>query len=145
MVTSINEPIYGSEGDEVFVEDTIQSNKNEEVDITNKICIQQLMQTLNGREREIITLRYFKDNTQTQVSKMLGISQVQISRIEKKVLLAMRKTLEEMRDYLKRGEIPPIRKNQKCSGCSMKDLCMPSMKKINDVRNEIEKIERASI
>ena len=50
-----------------------------------------------------------------------------------------------MRDYLKRGEIPPIRKNQKCSGCSMKDLCMPSMKKINDVRNEIEKIERASI
>ena len=51
MVTSINEPIYGSEGDEVFVEDTIQSNKNEEVDITNKICIQQLMQTLNGRER----------------------------------------------------------------------------------------------
>lgn len=97
MVTSINEPIYGSEGDEVFVEDTIQSNKNEEVDITNKICIQQLMQTLNGREREIITLRYFKYNTQTQVSKMLGISQVQISRIEKKVLLAMRKTLEENR------------------------------------------------
>lgn len=97
MVTSINEPIYGSEGDEVFVEDTIQSNKNEEVDITNKICIQQLMQTLNWREREIITLRYFKDNTQTQVSKMLGISQVQISRIEKKVLLAMRKTLEENR------------------------------------------------
>ena len=97
MVTSINEPIYGSEGDEHFVEDTIQSNKNEEVDITNKICIQQLMQTLNGREREIITLRYFKDNTQTQVSKMLGISQVQISRIEKKVLLAMRKTLEENR------------------------------------------------
>lgn len=97
MVTSINEPIYGSEGDEVFVEDTIQSNKNEEVDITNKICIQQLMQTLNGREREIIILRYFKDNTQTQVSKMLGISQVQISRIEKKVLLAMRKTLEENR------------------------------------------------
>ena len=57
----------------------------------------------------------------------------------------LRKTLEEMRDCLKRGEIPPIRKNQKCSGCSMKDLCMPSMKKINDVRNEIEKIERASI
>lgn len=57
----------------------------------------------------------------------------------------LRKILEEMRDYLKRGKIPPIRKNQKCSGCSMKDLCMPSMKKINDVRNEIEKIERASI
>ena len=97
MVTSINEPIYGIEGLEVFVEYTIQSNKNEEVDITNKICIQQLMQTLNGREREIITLRYFIDNTQTQVSKMLGISQVQISRIERKVLLAMRKTLEENR------------------------------------------------
>lgn len=57
----------------------------------------------------------------------------------------LRKTLEEMRDYLEEGKIPPIRKNQKCSGCSMKDLCMPSMKKINDVRNEIEKIERASI
>lgn len=50
-----------------------------------------------------------------------------------------------MRDCLKRGEIPPIRKNQKCSGCSMKDLCMPSMKKINDVPKRDRKIERASI
>ena len=48
--------------------------------------------------------------------------------------------LTEMRDFRKRGIIPKIRKGQKCSGCSMRDLCMPQIKKIRDPRVEIEKI-----
>ncbi len=48
--------------------------------------------------------------------------------------------LEEMRDFMTRGMIPQIRKGQKCSGCSMKDLCMPQIKKIREPRAEIEKI-----
>lgn len=50
--------------------------------------------------------------------------------------------LSEMREYLKKGKIPAIRKGQKCSGCSMKDLCMPSVKRIQSLRSEIEKIGR---
>lgn len=57
----------------------------------------------------------------------------------------LKETLEEMRGYLEKGEIPSIRKKQKCSGCSMKDLCMPSIKNINNFREKIEKIERTSI
>ncbi len=53
----------------------------------------------------------------------------------------LRVTLEEMRKYLSEGKIPTIRKGQKCSGCSMKDLCMPSIKPIKSFRAEIEKIE----
>lgn len=95
IVTSINEPICGKNEEEVCIEDTLQSNKNEEAQITDKLCIEQMLKELNPRDKEVIILRYFKENTQIQVAKILGISQVQISRIEKKVLLSMRKMLEE--------------------------------------------------
>lgn len=57
----------------------------------------------------------------------------------------LRALLNEMRDQLADGRIPPIRKDQKCSGCSMKDLCMPSIKVIKNIRAEIEKIGSAEI
>ncbi len=50
--------------------------------------------------------------------------------------------LREMRAFLKIGKIPPIRKGQKCNGCSMRDLCMPSAKKTLNVKDEIQKLER---
>ena len=57
----------------------------------------------------------------------------------------LQKLLAEMRECLKKGKIPAIKKAQKCSGCSMKDLCMPSIKQVKDLRAEIEKIERAAL
>lgn len=51
--------------------------------------------------------------------------------------------LAEMRAHVERGKIPKIRKDQKCSGCSMKDMCMPKIMKKTNVRQEIEKIERS--
>ncbi|MCD8196457.1 MAG: Dna2/Cas4 domain-containing protein [Lachnospiraceae bacterium] len=51
----------------------------------------------------------------------------------------------EMRSNLRLGKIPPIRKGQKCSGCSMKDLCMPSLKRMKSLREEIAKIERDAL
>lgn len=81
-------------GDEkICVGDILPSEKNEENEITNKLAIQKLMNELSERDKQIITLRYFKGNTQTEVSKMLGISQVQVSRIEKKLLLQMREKM----------------------------------------------------
>ena len=53
--------------------------------------------------------------------------------------------LEEMRGYLNAGKIPAIRKGQKCSGCSMKDLCMPNIKQVKSIQSEIEKIGRTAL
>lgn len=57
----------------------------------------------------------------------------------------LKKLLKEMRVNFEQGVIPPIRKGQKCSGCSMKDLCMPSMKKPKDLLSEIRRIQEAEI
>lgn len=91
VVTSIYEPIKGNE--RICMADMIQSEKNEEIEITNKLAIQKLIEELPNREKEIIRLRYFNGNTQMQVSKLLGISQVQVSRIEKRLLLQMREKI----------------------------------------------------
>lgn len=74
--------------------DTITSNKDEEQMIVNRITIKNLLSKLEKREKEIILLRYYKGKTQSQVGKILGITQVQVSRIEKKVLDRMRYNLE---------------------------------------------------
>ena len=93
LVTSLNEPIYENNDGNVCVGDTISSEKNEENEVTNKLTIEKLLDELDDRDKKIIILRYFKGNTQTQVSKILGISQVQISRIEKRLLCQMREKL----------------------------------------------------
>lgn len=73
--------------------DKISTGKNEEEIITNKIVIKQLLKELDERDREIILLRFFKEKTQTEVARILGISQVQVSRIERKVLDKMKNKL----------------------------------------------------
>lgn len=93
-VTSINEPIYNdNSGKESCVADLIPDNKNEEMEIANKLTINKLINELGEQEREIVVLRYFKGKTQTEVSKKLGISQVQVSRLEKKILYSMKQKL----------------------------------------------------
>lgn len=54
----------------------------------------------------------------------------------------LRATLAEMRAYLEKGQIPPIRKGQKCNGCSMKDLCMPKLKKVPDLRRQLKQFNQ---
>ena len=61
--------------------------------MVDKIALRQVLETLKPRERQIIILRYFKEKTQVQISKLLGISQVQVSRIEKKILEDIRKKI----------------------------------------------------
>ena len=71
----------------------ISSDKNEEESITNKLAIKQLIEGLEDREKEIILLRFYKDKTQSQVAKILGITQVQVSRLERKILGNMKMKL----------------------------------------------------
>ena len=63
---------------------------NIEETVLNKIMVQQLMDMLESKERKIINLRYFKNKTQSQVAKEMGMTQVQVSRLEKKILNSMR-------------------------------------------------------
>ena len=63
--------------------------------ITNKITISQLINCLDEREKQIILLRYYRGKTQTEIASILGISQVQVSRIEKRVLQKMKNELME--------------------------------------------------
>ena len=67
---------------------------NQELKIINNMALKQVIGTLNAREKQIIILRFYKDKTQTEVGKMLGISQVQVSRMEKSVLEKMKQRLE---------------------------------------------------
>lgn len=73
--------------------DTLVDDHDESVLIINKITIQKLVNNLDNREKEIILLRFYKDKTQAEVAKIIGISQVQVSRIEKKVLSGMKDEL----------------------------------------------------
>ena len=75
-----------SRGKEISLKERIADEKDEEEELTNKLFLQQLLQTLDKRDLELILLRYFENKTQTQVAEILGISQVQVSRLEKKIL-----------------------------------------------------------
>ena len=77
--------LYGRE-----LETTLGYDEDMEQNVVNKIAIKEALSDLTTRERQIIILRYFKDKTQSQIATQLGISQVQVSRIEKKVLSRMR-------------------------------------------------------
>lgn len=90
-VESIYKPMGQSEGNEVCLMDRLpeQSNPNER--LLDHMLLRQLLEKLEGTEKELIFQRYFQEKTQAQVAESLGISQVQVSRLEKKILLRMRK------------------------------------------------------
>ena len=81
------------DGKQLSVLDKISTGKNEEEIITNRMVVNQLIKELGTRDREIILLRFFKEKTLTEVAQILGISQVQVSRIERKVLDNMKSKL----------------------------------------------------
>ena len=85
-VESIYKETVGSEGTNKTILDKIEDTKNSENMILNRVVIRELLEGLNKSERQIIILRYFQNKTQTEISKIIGISQVQVSRTEKKIL-----------------------------------------------------------
>ena len=89
-VESIEQSIFNGEGKEIALKDRIACEKNEEEELTDRLFLQQLLETLEPRDQKLITLRYFENKTQTQVAELLGISQVQVSRLEKKILRQMK-------------------------------------------------------
>jgi RNA polymerase sporulation-specific sigma factor len=90
-VKSINEDLY-EDGSMQQIE-RIESDIDEQGRIIDKIAIKSMIEKLNKRDKKIIVLRFYKEKTQMQVAKILGISQVQVSRIEKRILKDFRKKL----------------------------------------------------
>lgn len=92
-VDSIYRPVYQSDGKEVTLADKLLEQRDGHEEMMNRMLLEQLLDTINEEEKEIIRLRYYENITQSEVAKILGISQVQVSRMEKKILLKMRNQL----------------------------------------------------
>ena len=88
-VESIDKEMYSKDSAYTLM-DSAEDDTNIEETVLNKIMVQQLMDMLESKERKIINLRYFKNKTQSQVAKEMGMTQVQVSRLEKKILNSMR-------------------------------------------------------
>lgn len=88
-VESIDKEMYSKDSAYTLM-DLAENDTNIEETVLNKIMVQQLMDMLESKERKIINLRYFKNKTQSQVAKEMGMTQVQVSRLEKKILNSMR-------------------------------------------------------
>ena len=91
--TSIYEPIYADDTD-ACVADRVASDEDEECEVVNKLLLKELLRVLEPRERQIIMLRFFGGKTQCQTAQIIGVSQVQVSRLESKILKKMRETAQ---------------------------------------------------
>ena len=91
---SLYDPVYNKNGDELQLLDQIGDEGNTEENWSDKVAIQNAMERLESRERNIIYLRYFEGKTQTEISEAVGISQAQVSRIEKNALSFIKSSLK---------------------------------------------------
>lgn len=89
-VCSLHQVIYQNEGDEIHLEDKLEKQSDLIEQTVDNIYIQELLQKLNEQERKLIELRYFQNQTQAVIAGIMGISQVQVSRMEKKILEKLR-------------------------------------------------------
>ena len=90
---SLHEPVYNDGGDALYVMDQVSDKKNREENWVEELSLEAAMERLNERERYIISLRFFEGKTQTEVAGQIGISQAQVSRLEKNALKTMRQYL----------------------------------------------------
>lgn len=88
---SLFEPVYHDGGDTLFVMDQVSDDKNGDKLWLENLSLQEAMHHLSEREKKIVALRFFEGKTQTEVSREIGISQAQVSRLEKSALKRMRK------------------------------------------------------
>lgn len=92
-IESLHKPIYQKEGQELRLMDKLPEQEEQEDRILDHMLLQELLTYLDKEERRLIYLRYFANQTQSQVGKELGISQVQVSRMEKKILKNLRERI----------------------------------------------------
>ena len=89
-VESLHKVIYQGEGNDISLMDRIEEPVSQGELLLNRMLLDEILQTLEPKERQIIYLRYFCEKTQSDIAKMLSISQVQVSRMEKRILKKLR-------------------------------------------------------
>lgn len=92
-IESLYSTIHQGDGNPIYLIDKLEQTEACDDNMVDMIALKQIINQLNPKERQIIIMRYFHDKTQSQVAKMIGISQVQVSRIEKKVLKSIKEKL----------------------------------------------------
>ena len=98
-VESIYKTIYQNDGNSIYLIDKLVSSEDESRQAVDRLALEELLGQLEEKERSIIRMRYFEDKTQTEIAGFLGISQVQVSRIEKKVLTKMREQMNHGKSF----------------------------------------------
>lgn len=93
-VKSLEETVYENDGDPITIQDQLPGDANG-ANWFDNVALHSAFEKLTDRERKIVELRYYKDRTQTEVSNELGVSQVQVSRLEKKILDKMKELMKE--------------------------------------------------
>lgn len=89
-IESLQKIIYQGDGSDISLMDKLPQEGDPCEDVMNKMLLEQMMRGLDEKEKQIIHMRYFLDKTQTQIAEELGVSQVQVSRMEKKILQKMK-------------------------------------------------------
>lgn len=89
QVESLQQTIYQGEGNTIFLMDKLEEKENQNEQVLNRLFLKGILGKLEGEERELIYQRYFQEKTQSVIAKELGISQVQVSRMEKRILKKM--------------------------------------------------------
>ena len=90
---SLYDPVYADGGDPLTVMDQVRDTRNTEASWMEHITLQNAFQALQPREKQILSLRFYDGKTQMEVANTLGISQAQVSRLEKGAIGAMRKSV----------------------------------------------------
>ena len=90
---SLYDPVYSDGGDPLTVMDQVSDNRNTEGKWMERIALRDAFNTLTDREKQILSLRFYDGKTQIDVAQLLGISQAQVSRLEKGAIKTMRKSI----------------------------------------------------
>lgn len=90
---SIYEHVY-DDGSDATLLDRMQQDGSEDTGVVDKILLKELLGTLEARERQLIVLRYFQDKTQSEIARLMGVSQVQISRLESRIISKLRDAVQ---------------------------------------------------
>ena len=94
---SLFEPVYNDGGDAIYIIDQVKDQKQSDAQWLENLAVSEAMRRLNDREQKILRLRFFEGRTQMEVAGEIGISQAQVSRLEKNALQHMRKYVDENR------------------------------------------------
>lgn len=97
-VESLQKTIYQGDGSDISLMDKIPEKESRHDHVLDQIMLEEMLRYLDQEERQLIFMRYFQDKTQAQIAKTMGTSQVQISRMEKKILKKMRDGVEKKRE-----------------------------------------------